>query len=62
MKQILEIDRGVTAGSRYIGKDGTGKYFPISTDRILSKGQSVLLVNEVVVGVVQTSIDAIIEV
>lgn len=62
MKQILEIDRIVATGSKYIGKDGTGKYFPINTDKILHKGQSVLLVNNIVVGVVQTSIDAVIEV
>jgi len=62
MRQVLEIDKVVTPGAKYIGKNGVGKSFQINTDKSLRKGQSVLLVNEVVVGVVQTSIDAIFEV
>jgi len=62
MRQVLEIDRVVSSGSKYIGKDAVGKYFQINTDRVLRKGQSVLLVNQVVVGVVQTTIDQVFEV
>jgi len=58
MKQILEIVE-ISAPERYIGKDQLGKSFNISTEKVLRTGQSVLLVNGVVVGVVQTKIEGV---
>lgn len=61
MKQILTVD-SIVSSSSYICKDSTGKKFQVDSITKLSKGQSILLKNGIVVGVVQTDSPEVYEV
>ncbi len=53
MKRILKVTN-IVSGIKVLAKDSVGRTFQISTDRTLSVGQSILVVNETVAGIVKT--------
>jgi len=61
MKQILKVTKFVS-NNEYIGTDSVGKSHQITTDKKLRSGQSVLLKNGIVIGVVQTTTPDVYEV
>ncbi len=61
MKQTLRVVN-IKSSSSYVCKDAVGRFFTVDTDRRLQVGQSVKLVNGIVVGVVQNKVVQIFEV
>lgn len=53
MRQVLTVT-SIVSKNKYNAKDKTGKTHIIDTDRSLRVGQSALLVNGVVVGIVKS--------
>ena len=61
MKQVLKV-RSVVRKGTYVCEDDTGKRSTIETTLSLQKGQSILVKNGIVVGIVQTQSPQVYEV
>lgn len=61
MKKLLQVSE-IISSVKVKAVDGVGREYAIDTDRSLNVGQSILTVNNVVVGVVKTQSDKVYEV
>ena len=61
MKQIFKINK-VISTTDYIGVDSVGVSHQVTTEKPLRVGQSVLLKNGIVIGVIQTTTPDVYEV
>ena len=61
MKQILKITQ-IISSNEYVGVDSVLKSHLITTDKDLRVGQSVLLKNGIVIGIVETTTQDVYEV